>query len=209
MDRTDMPWPYWMLRYVGADDPEALDDLIWSVGGSPPYGGVSYEEAETIYNLVEQIMGPGMASKAAYKSAKKAAGKRADARDSIEILQCYDEVVSSPETFSSSLVLRGLELAVKINHSGARATFLALTAQIAYRNGDLQEASRKSMEALKLYLELAGQDPVYEMRVSQNATNTVSYTAMSGDLDEARRLLSHLSDFMEEHHVEQLSRSLS
>jgi hypothetical protein len=49
-DYTTLPWPHWMLRYVSSDDPEAMSDLEWSVGGSPPYGGVSYDEASAVYD---------------------------------------------------------------------------------------------------------------------------------------------------------------
>ena len=74
MKRADIPWPNWILRYVGADAPDAMEDLVWSVGGSPPYGGVSYDEASEVYNLLEKFMGPGKAPKAAYDSVLKFAG---------------------------------------------------------------------------------------------------------------------------------------
>ncbi len=64
-------WPYWMLRYMMKDDEQAFEDLVWSVGGSPPYGGISYEEAKVVYHLIEDYRGKGMASPARYKAVRK------------------------------------------------------------------------------------------------------------------------------------------
>ena len=96
-----------------------------------------------------------------------------------------------------------------MKHTGTQATFLAFRAQLAHRNGDLQKARESTIAALKLYLELAEQDPVYEMRIAQTATNAVSFTAMSGDVDEAKRLLSQLGDFIDDDMAEQLRLGLS
>src|SRR6185436_7424701 len=58
---TSKPWPHFLIRYMLQNDESTFEDLIWSVGGSPPYGGVSYEEAKAIFELVENYRGPGTA----------------------------------------------------------------------------------------------------------------------------------------------------
>src|SRR5687768_5529413 len=68
-ERDDSPpaWPHWMARFVGSGGDEgAFWDLIWSVGGSPPYGGVGYDEASAVYELLEAYRGPGMAPDSHY-----------------------------------------------------------------------------------------------------------------------------------------------
>ena len=57
MDRTTIPWHIWLLRYMATDDESAFEDLIWSVGGSPPYGDISYEEAGAVYDLLQEFRG--------------------------------------------------------------------------------------------------------------------------------------------------------
>ena len=127
MERTDTPWPVWMLRFIATDAPSALDDLTWSVGGSPPYGGVSYDEASAVYDFLEQYRGPGMAPQSAYDAVLRLAGDKPDAVDVLDIFRCYDEVTSSPDSFAAEPVERGLELCRKVNHTGAQATFLAFS----------------------------------------------------------------------------------
>ena len=67
---NDIPWPDWVLRFIAADNEESFMDAIWSVGGSPPYGGVSYEEAAAVYYLLEDYRGPGMAGEKLYEDVR-------------------------------------------------------------------------------------------------------------------------------------------
>ena len=60
--RTALPGPHWMLRYIGTDDKDALNDLVWSAGGAPPYSGISHNEASAVFDLIEDYMGAGQAS---------------------------------------------------------------------------------------------------------------------------------------------------
>jgi len=206
MDRSDIPWPEWMLRYVATDTPETMEDLIWSVGGSPPYGGVSYEEASAVYELLEGFMGPAAAPASAYESVLRFAGDRQDARTALEIFRCYDQIVSSSSSFSEKPVERGLELSARAGHNGAQATFLAFLSNLAYRGGDVDTARDATLEALERFLELATEDPAYKHRIT--ATNAISFTALAGNLEEARRLLLQLGDFLDDDTVQSLSRSL-
>src|SRR5262249_50602964 len=64
-------WPHWMLRHMLIDNEQSYWELVTSVGGSPPYGGVSYEEAEAVFKLVEDFHGKGMASPSHYKAVSK------------------------------------------------------------------------------------------------------------------------------------------
>jgi hypothetical protein len=70
VEDSSKPWPYWMLRAMMSDDKQGFSDLVWSVFGSPPYGGISYEEAGAVYDLIEDFRGSGMASGARYDAVR-------------------------------------------------------------------------------------------------------------------------------------------
>lgn len=206
--KTDLPWPHWMLRYVGSDDQDAMEDLIWSVGGSPPYGGVSYEEAAAIYELIEEYSSPGAASVDAYERVEPFVSGKPSLELAIEIFRCADEIQSDSQGYESDPVERGLALSRKAGHRGAEASFLAFEAGLHYRAGDMATARDRTLEALDKFLVAADEDPAYEMRVKQTAQNAVSFTAMSGDPDAARTLLHKLAGVLDPAVADQLRRSL-
>jgi hypothetical protein len=83
-DPSSKPWPHWVLRYIGANNQQAYWDAVTSVGGSPPWGGIGYDEAGAVYNLLEQYMGPSRASDSAYNAvAAYLAGRRGDSQDTV------------------------------------------------------------------------------------------------------------------------------
>jgi hypothetical protein len=207
-ERTDIPWPEWMLRYVGSDNPDALDDLMWSVGGSPPYGGVSYEEAAAVYELLEEYRGPGAASDEAYEAVDPFIEKDKNRKTALEIFRCADQIQSDSESYGQGPVERGLALAKKSGHRGAVASFVAFDAGLQHRAGNLPAARDRTIEALQIFLALADEDPVYEHRVKQTAQNAISFTAMSGDLDTARTLLHKLGSLIDPGAADQLRRAL-
>jgi hypothetical protein len=197
-----------MLRYVGSDDHGALDDLVWSVGGSPPYGGVSYDEAAAVYELIEDYTGPGAAHPASYAKVESRLEPGSRPAVALEIFRCADEVNSAPDTFGPGPVATGLQLARDIGHRGAEASFLSFEAMQHMREGDNATARSLILEALANYLELAEDDAVYTERVRQSAVNAISFTAMTGDLAEARNLLSTLAEVVDASTAEQLRVSL-
>jgi hypothetical protein len=76
--RTSTPWPYWLIRYLASDDPSAFEDLISSVRGSPPYGGVSYDAvAAAVCERLEAYRGPGRAPDDACAAVEKLLGRTA------------------------------------------------------------------------------------------------------------------------------------
>src|SRR5213596_1439490 len=104
IDPTTLPWPYWMLRYVGSDAPQALEDLIWSVGGSPPYGGVSDDEASAVYDLLEDYRGPGAAEAASYTRVQSFIGSQSDSAIALEIFRCVDQIQSAADSYERAPV---------------------------------------------------------------------------------------------------------
>jgi hypothetical protein len=207
-DHTNVPWPHWMLRYVGSGDEGAMEDLIWSVGGSPPYGGVSYEEAAAVYELLEAYRGPGAASPAAYDRVKPFVARDQTRDMAIEIFRCADAIQSAADSYGSEPVARGLALSRKAGHRGAEAGFLAFEAGLHYRNGDVSKARDRTLEALDIFLGAAETDSAYEKRAMQTAQNAVSLTAMGGDRTRARELLHKLAGVIQPSAGEQLRRSL-
>lgn len=207
-DKTDVAWPHWMLRYVGSDDEDAMEDLIWSVGGSPPYGGVSYEEASAVYDLLEDYRGPDAASAESYERVQPFVATDPDRRRALEIFRCADEIQSQAASYGMEPVRRGLALSREAGHRGAEASFLAFEAGLHYREGNVTAARDRTLEALDIILAAAEEDPVYEKRARQMAQNAVSLTAMGGDHGKARDLLHGLAGVMDPIASEQLRRSL-
>jgi len=191
---TSNPWPEWMLRFIASGDDQAFWDLIWSVGGSPPYGGVSYDEATAVYNFLD---GPDRASPAKYEALKKIIASNPDRLSVLEIYRLHDRITDEPDSFAATDVEAGHALAEKLNHDGVRGLFLCYGCDLANRNGDLPKARDLTVEALRIFLKLADQDPVYAFRAAQTAQNTVSLTALCGDEEAARKLHEQLKPVLE------------
>ena len=195
-DPTTIPWPHWMLRAVATGDDQAMWDLIWSVGGSPPYGGVPYDEGKAVYDLCENYRGPGMAPEATYARVGEFCGDDVERQNALEAFRSNDQITSNPDTFSAASVAAGSELAERADHDGLRCLFQLYEAQVALRTNDTGRALESTMTALRKSLELASNDEAYSMRVAQAAQNAVSLTHLSGDTEGAQRLREQLSGVM-------------
>lgn len=196
-DPSKTPWPYWMLRYIATDNENAFMDLVWSVGGSPPYGGVSYEEAKAVYDLLEDYRGPGEASPKSYDAVRRYVKGQQDRLDALDAFSINDEITSAPESFTAGVVARGSQLAARVGHDGLRCLFLAYDAQLAHRLGNLVRARDLTVEALKLGLSVAAEDSAYAKRVAQLAQNAISLTALTGDRETAVRLQRQFADLLD------------
>lgn len=205
-DKNSIPWTEWMLRYVASDDSNALNDLIWSVGGSPPYGGISYDEAAAVYDLVEQFYGQGQrkAPESAYDRVKQFVQAFPEKLYTLEVFQCHERITNAPDDFSNDDVLRGLELCDKLNHNPAKAFFLTLAAQLLYRDGKIGKAKDILLDVLPTFLYLASQDPVYLWRARTTIQNSISFAVMDGDFSTARELLGKFGQFIPAEVYEQL-----
>jgi hypothetical protein len=203
-DKTEIPWPHWLLRYVGSDDQNAMESLIWSVGGSPPYGGVSYEEASAVYDLIEAYRGPGAASAEAYARVETFTKANPGAQAALDIFRCCDEIQSNSNEYPEAPVLCGLALARQIKHRGAEGCFLWFDAGLKMREGDGQQACARILEALDIFLAAADEDAVYEKRARESAQNSIGYAAQIGDIAGARVLFHKLSGVLDPAIAEQV-----
>ncbi len=194
-DRTSLPWTHWLLRYAASNDEEAFKDLVWSVGGSPPYGGVSYEEVEAVYELLEEYRGPGDASAQAYEKVRKLIAHKPESLRALELFRIHDRIASSSQDFSAQDVERGAELAEELGHPGARAYFTLLRAELMYRSGEIPEAAQHTSEGLAALQELAFADPVYAGQLLKAAKNAVSFAALDGDFAFARTVHAQMERF--------------
>jgi hypothetical protein len=183
-----------MLRYVGSDDPGAFSDLIWSVGGSPPYGGVSHEEAGAVYELLEAHQGPGVASEQAFAKLDPYLDD-ALKRATIEIFRVRDRIASAPESFGAKEVAEGLRLADSLNHQGCGAYFTLLAAQLRYQEGNITEAKDLAFQALTMLAALTLKDQAYMRQMLAAGANGASFAAMDGDLPSARQVLDLLEGY--------------
>ena len=197
-DRTSVPWPQWMLRYIGTNNQEAFSDLMWSVGGSPPYGGVSYDEGAAVYRLLESHTGPGVASSAAFDEVRSLVGRRQDALAALDAFECYDAIVTAPDSIPPALAERALALANQVKHDGARAGLLVLAAQERLQQGDLAGSARLFQDALALFATLATRDSAYNERLGMVAQNAISMAANAGDVGTARSLFRQVGHLIPE-----------
>lgn len=197
IDRTSIPWPEWVLRSISTGTTEALHDAIWSVGGSPPYGDVSYEEAAAVYELLEQFSGPGMASEEVYNGVRRLIADDTERLDVLEIFRISDRISSNPEVFTVEDAALGLSLARKIEHIGAQAYFNSLLAEFDHRNGNIPAARARILEVLPVFSVLAAQDNAYIDRMLATLQNTISFCAMDGYFDTARMMLSQFGSLLD------------
>jgi hypothetical protein len=209
MNDASLPWPHWMLRYVGSDDETALWDLVLSVDGSPAWGGVSDEAAAAIGELIQDYQGPGTAPSESYAAVLRLLPRGSDRAQTVETFRCADLILSDPEAYDRAPVDRGLLLARELSHAGAEASFLSFEAEWhIFRGDDASAALALTRTALDMFLGLAEDDEVYTKRVHLSAANTVSLTARTGDLPGARTLLVDLADVMDAEVLENLRQAL-
>jgi hypothetical protein len=187
-----------MLRYIGANNEEAHWDLIWSVGGSPPYGGVSTEEAGAVYELIESYRGAGQASSESFEAVRRLIQGRPDALGALDAFECHDTIVSDSENISLAHAQRGREISERLGHDGARASFLILEGQAHLQRGDAFTAKQMFQDALPLYASLAAHDPVYNDRLGAVAQNSISLAANEGDIATARALFEQVGHLVPE-----------
>jgi hypothetical protein len=185
---TSLAWPHWLLRFAGSDDPDAFGQLVWSVGGSPPYGGVSYEEASAVYQLLEEYQGPGMASAGAYTKVASLL-KDPKARKALELFRIRDRIGSAPEKVRLKDADEGLRLAIELNHRGCQAYFQSLAAQLFQQRGDIAAARQRALTALTTFAALSLEDRAYMGQMLKAAVNATSFSAMEGEFAAARQTL--------------------
>jgi len=187
-DTTSLAWPHWLLRFAASDDPDAFEQLIWSVGGSPPYGGVSQKEASAVYELLEDYHGPGMASAVAYAKVAKFL-KDPKTRRALELFRIRDRIASAPEDVSPEDVNEGLRLATELSHRGCHAYFQLLAAQLFHQRGDIAAARQYALTALTTFAALSLEDRAYMGQMLKAAVNATSFSAMEGEFAAARQTL--------------------
>jgi hypothetical protein len=204
-DNTSKAWPYWLLRYMMMDDEQSFEDLVWSVGGSPPYGGISYEEAEAVFNLIENFRGGGMASDTHYETVRKFIKKHSDRSQVLDLFYHYDKIVSSPENYTIETADQGLAIAEEIGEAGMIGLFKLFQSGVLAREGKNFEAADLVAGALDLFLEVAEKDPSCTHRVEQAAQNAIAWTALAGDIPRAKKLLEDLSEVLPEKSIGQLN----
>jgi len=196
-DLTVLPWPFWLLRYVAANSEQAMWDAIWSVGGSPPYGGVGWEEASAVYNLLEQYRGPGRAPDDAYAAVERHLAGRPNDVLALEVFRIHDHIASDPTNVGSEDVEAGLDLAQRLDHMGLMCYFAMLQSQRAYEHQDIGAAKEISLQVLPVLMTLFADDPVYGLQLAKTAQSAASFAVMDGDVESGRlaaQVLRQLGD---------------
>jgi tetratricopeptide (TPR) repeat protein/CHAT domain-containing protein len=188
-ERQSHPWPFWMLRYIASGDREAFNDLIWSVGGSPPYGNVSYNEASAVYDLLEEYRGPGTAPAAAYEAVQKYIGGNTERMQALELFRIHDRIASNADDYTDEDVSDGLELATAVGHSGMRAYFLNLQGSTHNKRQDIPAAKAAFLNSLSLFLTAWAEDQAYADRVMTDFQNAIILCVADGDFARAHELL--------------------
>jgi tetratricopeptide (TPR) repeat protein len=189
MKPTDIAWPHWMRRYIATGSDEAYHDLIWSVGGSPPYGGVSWKEAEAVYKLLEEgYRGPGTASQDLYDGVRATIGQDREKALTLDAFRLHDRIASEPDTFGSADVDAGTQVANKLGDAGLAAYFSLLASEHAHRDGDAARAKQLTLATFVQLGPLAKTDPAYGAPLGKACINGASFAVLDGDFATARVL---------------------
>jgi len=189
MEPQDIAWPHWMRRHIAVGSEQTYQDLIWSVGGSPAYGGVGWKEAEAVYKLLEEgYRGPGTADESLYGSLLGFVGKDREKTLTLQAFRLHDRIASAPESFSQADVECGATIARELNDDGLIAYFELLGAQLAHRDGDIGRAKQLTVDSFTRLSRLALGDDAYVTALGKASINGVSFAVMDGDFATARAL---------------------
>jgi hypothetical protein len=185
-DPSSNPWPHWLLRYVAANNEQAFWDVVWSVGGSPPWGGITYEEAAAVYQLLELYRGPSMAPESAYTAVAEYLGGRPRDVLALEAFRIHDRIASRPEAITTADVEAGLQLAHELEHPALACYFALLLAQVTHESQNVGAAKDVLFEVLPALVALCMTDDVYFEQLLKAAQNAASFAVMDGDVEHAR-----------------------
>ena len=184
---TAQPWPYWMLRFIASNgDEDAYSDLVWSVAGSPPYGGVGVAEADAVYELLEAYVGPGVAGADCYDRVSRLLDGRPDAVLALAVFRIHDRIASDPDGFAPSDVAAGRTFATESGHAGLATYFDLLAAEVALRNERITVAKDLLLAVLPRLTALAADDRAYVGQARVVAQNAAEVAATVGDTNRAR-----------------------
>ena len=186
-DQSALPWPYWLTRAILANGEQAWMDAVWSVGGSPPYGGVSYEEGAAVYELLEAYRGPGMASSGAYDAVAAHLGGDPAGVLALEVFRLHDAIASrdSPHATREEIDA-GRALAEDLRDPPALLYFELLDGDLAIQEERITDAKERFVACAGGLHALAMEDPIYVPRLADVMVNVASLSVSDGDFDTAR-----------------------
>ena len=193
MADQSLPWPYWLTRAILANGEEAWMDAVWSVGGSPPYGGVSYDEAAAVYALLEAYLGPGMAPSSAYDAVATQLGGAPDSVLALEIFRLHDEIASREVAHATrDEIDAGKALAQDLRDPRAALYFELLDGDLAVREERITDARDRFIACAGTLNAMAVEDPVYIPRLVDVMVNVASLSVRDGDFEVARTMATAL-----------------
>lgn len=186
-DQPAPPWPYWLTRAILASGEDAWMDAVWSVGGSPPSGGVSYDEGAAVYELLEAYRGPGMASSSSYDAVAAHLGGDPAAVLALEIFRLHDVIASrdSPHATREEIDA-GIALAEDLRDPRAMLYFELLDGDLAIQEERLTDAKERFIACAGALQALVVEDPVYVPRLADVMLNVTSLSVLDGDFVTAR-----------------------
>lgn len=189
MKTQDIAWPHWMRRHIAIGSEQTYHDLVWSVGGSPPYGGVDWKQAEAVYTLLEEgYRGPGTASQALYDAVLATIGRDREKVLTLQAFQLHDRIASAAEAFDAADVAAGAKLARELRDPGLASYFLLLSSELAHRAGDAARAKQLTMASFSDLAPLVVTDPAYGVPLGKACVNGVTFSVQDGDFATARQL---------------------
>jgi hypothetical protein len=193
MADQSFPWPYWVTRAILANAEEAWMDAVWSVGGSPPYGGISYEEGAAVYQLLEAYLGPGMAPSSAYDAVAMQLGGAPESVLALEIFRLHDAIASrdvGPPTREE--IDAGKALAQDLGDPRAALYFELLEGDLAVTEERITDARNLFLTCANELNAMAVEDPVYVARLIDVMVNVATLSVSDGDFDVARTMATAL-----------------
>jgi hypothetical protein len=192
-DESSLPWPYWLTRAILANGEQAWMDAVWSVGGSPPYGGVSYEEGAAVYALLETYRGPGMAPGSAYDAVAAHLAGDPESVLALEIFRLHDEIASRDVAHATREEIdAGRALAQDLRDPRATLYFELLDGDLAVREERITDARDRFLVCANELNAMAVDEPVYVPRLVDVMVNVASLSVSDGDFDVARTMATAL-----------------
>ncbi len=192
------PWHEWLLRAVGANTEQAINEAAAAMLLAGQTGELSTEAAQAGADLLNEFFGPGMAPANRYAHLLGLLRGNDAGRMAVETFRCFDATVSSSPDVDIMTVTQGLILAQKAEHAGARAFFAFVLADKDHAEGRHADALALALPSLDRLDKLARADAGYREQLAKAAISTHKY-ALHGNPELAAKVMLDYREVISEY----------
>jgi hypothetical protein len=177
---TTQHWTHWMLRMIATGSEQAACDSLGSIAEAGRNGVISEGQATALNEMYEQHFGPGEVGEPASGNALAAFDGEDRERGVVTLFLLADRLASGSPDVTPADVVAAARVAEGLGSKGAQAFFGAVGAQILARS-DPVSAFEVALHAADLYQELAGDDPIYVIKLGQTALLAIQIAHIAGE----------------------------